>query len=164
MVYQVKAIKAKKMNIDQIRSAIKADIKEFRRAVIFDDFRGTVKTWKNEKPNFKSQIKENKDFIITAYLVEDGSKGSKKWIFLNGGTSVRWAVMSPDWKSKTTPGTLKSGRGRGRVLAVGKKRLRRPRPGIEARNWTKIIFDTRSPEFAEIMDFANKKGVGKLYK
>ena len=163
MAFGIKPIKPKKMKIDQIRTEIRKDITAFRRRVIFDDFRGTVKTWKHDTPNFKSEVVERNDFIIKAFLVRDGSLGSNKWFWLNNGTKTRWALMSGDWQSKTKPGTLKAGGGRGRVIVVGKRHLRRPRTGIEDRHWTELIFETRNPEFVAIVNEANRRGVNKIY-
>lgn len=56
--------------------------------------------------------------------------------FLDEGTRVRYATMSPDFKAKTKVGRLSSTAGRGSMLFVSK---RRPRPGIAARNWTPLL-------------------------
>lgn len=160
---KVKPIIPGKMKIDELRAGFKKDITAFRRRVVTGDFRGTVRPWKHETPNFKSDVNEGKDFVIRAYLVKDGSLGSNKWLWLNAGTKERWALMSGDWQSKTTPGTLNVRGGRGRVLVAGRRRMRRPRPGIKARNWTELIFQLRNPEFVDIMDAINKSGLDKLY-
>ena len=54
---------------------------------------------------------------------------SKKFLWLEHGTRIRRRVMSKDWQSKTTPGSLQSGSGAGKALGFGS------RPGIEPRNW-----------------------------
>ena len=56
--------------------------------------------------------------------------------WVDRGTRIRYATMSGDWKSKTKPNVISSYAGRGRVLFVSRKR---PRPGIEARNFRDII-------------------------
>lgn len=168
MAPKVKPIIAKKMRLKQVKPTIIKAFKEFRREVIFTDFRGTVSAWKKEKPKFKSRVGENKgNLVVQAGLAEESSKGAKKWIFLNVGTSLRWAVMSPNWKSKTKPRQLKSGGGRGKAIIVGKRAMQRrnikPRPGIDAREWTPEIFETRSPEFVKVAEKANKIAMDNIY-
>ncbi len=64
------------------------------------------------------------------------------WWYLNKGTSVRRALLSRDWQSKTKPNWLGSGSGSGRVILISK---RFNFPGIKARNWqTIVISNTRS--------------------
>lgn len=64
------------------------------------------------------------------------STSDKIWWYLNLGTSVRRALLSPDWKSKTRPDWLGSGSGAGCVILVSK---RFAFPGIQARNWQRIV-------------------------
>lgn len=53
--------------------------------------------------------------------------------YLDEGTGVRYATMTPDFVPKTTPGSLSSGTGAGRLNYVS---TLVPRPGIEARNFS----------------------------
>lgn len=62
----------------------------------------------------------------------------KPYIFINWGTTVRYAQLSPDWKSKSQPGQLPSGPGAGRVLFIDKSR---PKPGIKPRRFDKLVAD-----------------------
>jgi hypothetical protein len=62
----------------------------------------------------------------------------KTYGFLNDGTSVRYATMIPGYARKTLPGRLaaSSGDGSRGVLIIDRTR---PRPGIEARHFTKLV-------------------------
>lgn len=59
-----------------------------------------------------------------------------KW--LDKGTSVRYALMSKDWRSKTKPGYITSYQGAGHMVFVSRKH---PRPGITARQFSRIIHE-----------------------
>ncbi len=56
--------------------------------------------------------------------------------FLDKGTRVRRAIMSPDFVPKTTVGSLQSKRGRGGVVFISKKVNR---PGIKARKFSERV-------------------------
>lgn len=162
VVAQVKAIKPQKMRIDQVRlellDALRAEGKDVEKLL-----EQTWSTWNGDKPFAESVIGlTGKD--ATVITGPNGSeKALNKFRWLDEGTSKRWALMSSDWKSKTKPGTLKSGRGAGRVVVVGKRRMRRPRPGIKARGWTEKITKQRRKPFIKRMIKAKNKGLNKLY-
>lgn len=145
------------MNLKRLKRLL-TDTKSFEKRVT-GDFKETFSTWESDKPVLRSSSEFGNDIVVKVFVFGD-SKGTKKWIWLNGGTRVRYATMSQDWKSKTKPGVLKSGRGRGKVLYVNR---RRPRPGIHAREWTLIIFKSRSPEFKNIIENNNQSGLKVLY-
>jgi hypothetical protein len=115
------------------------------------DFYKPVKTWVGDKPEFK--YKATKDADVYKLLVttkDEDSAGTNKYRWLNFGTKVRRALMSRDFKAKTTPGFLGSGRGRGKMLFVSKKL---ERPGIKPRKWEHMIYKKWiKPWFTEIQD------------
>lgn len=78
---------------------------------------------------------------------------NKIWMFLDEGTRERWAIVSPDFESKTTPRDLTAGSGYGKVLLRGKANLLRhgygAQPGIEAREWLQLIHKQVAQEFPE---------------
>jgi hypothetical protein len=86
--------------------------------------------------------------------------GIKKWTWLDEGTSVRYATMSPDWQSKTRLKWFGSRAGRGRRLYV---RRDRPRPGIEARGWSEALILTRKNAFEKAIFEALKTGAEKMW-
>lgn len=90
-------------------------------------FEKTTRTWRNQ-PRFAARK------AYHGYGVTVDPEYPFEWI--NRGTRVRYATMSKDWASKTKPNVIASYKGAGRVLFVSRKR---PRPGIQARNFTDII-------------------------
>jgi hypothetical protein len=158
-VFQVKAIKAKPMRLKEVRlellNALRAEGKENEKLL-----EQTWATWKGDKPKAETLIGlTTKDAsVLTGPNGSEDALNKFKW--LDEGTCVRYATMSQDWKSKTTPGKLKSGRGRGRMLFVNK---RRPRPGIKARGWTELIQKRRRRPFTNAMIKAKNRGLDKLY-
>jgi len=65
-------------------------------------------------------------------------------VFLEDGTRIRYRNVSFDWKSRTKPGSLQFGQGKGRATGFGYN------PGLKARNFRDAIIDKRYPEFIRI--------------
>jgi len=83
--------------------------------------------------------------IIGEYATDPNkSKANLNYKFVVGGTKVRYATMTPDFESKTRPHALDSRPGAGGLLFVD---TRRPRPGIEAREYDKDIAKDQQPKF-----------------
>lgn len=162
VLLQVKGIKPQKMKLDNVRKellkAAEAEGKEVQKL-----YGQAVATWQGDKPDFETLI----DVTGRDVQVLTGPNGSqealKKFKFLDEGTRIRWALMSRDWKSKTKPGSLRSGRGRGRVVVAGKRHMRRPRPGIKARKWTETIAKRRRRPFTQRMIAAKNRGLKGIY-
>jgi len=93
-------------------------------------YAGTARTW-NNKPDFTVEINGRADRIEVL-----AGTDSKIYGYVDLGTRVRRAIMSSDWRSKTKPGSLKSGAGRGSVVFISKKVNR---PGIRARGFSEKI-------------------------
>jgi hypothetical protein len=138
---------------EEIRKGLEREAKEHRRLL-----RETVATWDGIKPHFttKTIVSPQRIFVETTTTGGFPSPtgkvtGAAKWWFLELGTEIRWALMSDDWSSKTTPGELSSGPGAGRVIIAGRRafleRNIAPRPGIEPRNWRAKINSMRSRSF-----------------
>lgn len=91
----------------------------------------------------------------------------KIWQYLNEGTSRRWALMSADWRSKTTPGEFRTRSGSGRVLVAGRRAMQArgigPRPGIKARGWIELLQRRRKGPFTQAAIEAMRRGAAKLY-
>jgi hypothetical protein len=79
---------------------------------------------------------------------------SKPYIYVELGTRVRYATMTPDFTAKTQPRVIDSGPGSGGVLFVNKQR---PRPGIEARHSNEVIARSAERYLPEIMSAAIKR-------
>jgi hypothetical protein len=162
-VIVVKAIKPAKLKIDAFRLEFLTGLHDVERQVIAD-YKKTTATWKGDRPAFQSAISLKQPGPTLVVDASGGNeKGVKKWNWLDKGTRVRYATMSADWQSKTTPRFIGSGAGRGRMLFVSKKH---PRPGIKAREWTEEITKVFTPKFKRRMeqamrDAARKSGHGR---
>ena len=119
------------------------------------DYRRTSETWDGEKPEYSSEVDTSLARILIAVIVGGSEKAQNKWGWLDKGTSVRRAVMSRDWKSKTKVWRLTAGPGSGRVVFISKKIAL---PGIEARGWTDMILETWRPKFQEMVFKATEVG------
>lgn len=101
------------------------------------DFHTTTESWSDEsKPDFK---------IVREEFLRRVTTDSAIYGYLNFGTSVRYAHMTPGYVPKTTPGFIGSGGGGGAVLFIDKSR---PMPGIEPRDFEGAIqkkWDERLP-------------------
>lgn len=96
-----------------------------------------VRPWKNsrDKPEFTIGTEYRSRLLIGWVKVsgEDAVKAHKTvWQLLEHGTRIRFMGVSGDWISKTQPGQLSSGAGRGETTGLD---FKDPSPGILARNW-----------------------------
>jgi hypothetical protein len=87
-----------------------------------NDFGKTVKTW-DDKPSFVIDKGQNTRVVSAKHKV---------YFFISGGTRIRYATMTANFKAKTAPGRFQAGAGAGGVAFISKKR---PRPGIKARKF-----------------------------
>jgi len=158
IVWTVKSIKPKKLRIDAVRlqllNALRAEGKVQR-----EKLEQTTATWKGEKPDFESLIGLSKGDASVATGPTGDEMGCKKWGWLNEGTRVRRALMSPDWRSKTHRRNFRSGAGAGHMVYVSR---RLNRPGIKAREWTKLLQEQRRRPFTKRMMQAMRRGLNKL--
>ena len=155
MAFVVKSIKPQKMKLKQIRFEVLNALRK-EGAVHVREYKDTVKTW-TTKPTFGYLISTAQGDL----MVVSGPKDKGEiWGYLDKGTKVRHAVMSKDWKSKTSPGRWRSGRGAGRMVFVSRKiRL----PGIKARGWTEDLSKRRKRPFQRNILKAVQRGAKRLY-
>jgi uncharacterized protein YeaO (DUF488 family) len=155
MVIRLKPKTAKKLNAkaitDELFKELSASGFDIRR-----DFARTTKTWQGDKPEFRKETKRQRGGLrLTIFMV---GEGIDIWNYLDRGTSVRYATMSPDFQAKTAPRVVDSRRGSGRRLFVDKSR---PRPGIKAREWRIVLTETWEPELNDRLEAAFERGVKK---
>lgn len=127
-----KAVRPPKMKIKQFKRILNKTVKTYADVTLRKEFDATQSTFKGKFPIIiKDESGRNR--IAWSCIVN-----GKIYFFISEGTSVRYATMSPDWRSKTrpSPGGLKAGAGRGRKLFVNRSR---PRPGIKARKFDERI-------------------------
>jgi hypothetical protein len=160
VVVSIKAIKPKKLKVDaisqQILFALQDESKDHKRLL-----GQTTQTWGGAAPTPESLIDLSRggDAVVISGM-GGSAEGIKKWNFLNEGTKVRRAVMSKGWQSKTAPGRLRSGRGRGRVVFISR---RISRPGIKPRGWTQRITKMRRKPFQRRITKAMQRGAQGLF-
>lgn len=101
-----------------------------------------TKTWQSHHPVFSREVRrENNRIYNTVYTDSD------VFFWLNYGTSKRFAVLSSDWSSKTSVGSLVAGAGSGSVIGISKIAM----AGIKARKWTELVQERLTPEFVTEM-------------
>lgn len=136
----------------EIRNALWKEAIEIHR-----QYKLCVSTWDEKSKFVKEKVASQKDAIVRV------KTDDPRFYFLDKGTKIRWALMSGDWKSKTRPHWVGSGRGRGRAVLIGRRAFRRrglaARPGIEARHFTEDIIKAREKPFKLAMKEAFKVGV-----
>lgn len=140
---------------DEIEKAVKAVALEIQK-----DFERTVATWK-DKPDFEIETKTGA--AASGIKITVTPDPEKPYLFVDKGTKVRYATMSKDFEAKTDPNVIQAFPGKGKMLFVNKKR---PRPGIKARNFSKIIAKTNKAELARevknaLARAARRSGYGK---
>ena len=122
-----------------------------------NEFKKTYRTFKH-KPSFRQEVKTSvKEFTGSALTTGDGST-ENPYPFITKGTAVRYAVMTPDFKAKTTVRTIGSGSGRGGLAYIDK---RKPLPGIKAREFEQEIAKQEQPKFKKRGEAAMKEAVKK---
>lgn len=138
-VLRAKAIKPDFLKVDNIRKELLNELRREGKA-LKRDFDKTIAGWEGDKPTFSPEIGLTSREASVIVRPRGNDKGVNKWGWLDKGTSIRWALMSRDWRSKTKPGKLSSGGGAGRVVIAGRRAMQRrnigPRPGIRARGWS----------------------------
>jgi len=90
------------------------------------NYKKTTHTWNNQ-PQFDIDVQKS----AYSYATEIGTN-DKIYKFIELGTRVRRALMTPDFRAKTKPGWLGSRKGKGGVAFISKKLAL---PGIVARNF-----------------------------
>lgn len=112
----------------------------------------TIATWDDPPKMVGNTAYKGGNPTVTAGPPDDGSFQSRKWMWLNQGTRVRYADLSSDWQSKTAPGVVHSGAGAGTVLRRGARA--KPHRGIEPRRWSEIIANMERDNFTRLIQRA----------
>jgi hypothetical protein len=116
-----------RLDVAKVKAAVQKSLDESA-LLIQTAFQLTVSTWA-DKPTFEITKTETSRVIRTSNRI---------YGFINYGTSVRYATMSPDFAAKSQAGFAGAGGGRGGVSFVSRAH---PRPGIKARKFDKQIRD-----------------------
>lgn len=125
------------------------------------DFDATQSTFKRKFPIILRD-RSGRNIIAWACIVD-----GEIYVFISEGTGIRWALMSSDWRSKTQPGRLKPGRGRGGVVIAGRRAMTarniRPRPGIKGRKFDKQIAKKEQTPFKRKIQQVTERAAGRLF-
>lgn len=160
-----KSIKPQKLKVDAIRLELLNALRKEATA-IKKEYQKVVNTW-DDAPKFDSAISLTGGNASALVGPTGSQKQVNKFLWLDKGTRIRWALMSKDWRSKTRPGGLSSGPGGGRVVVAGRRAMQArniaPRPGIQARNWTTLIAQRRKRPFQRAMVKAMQVGASKAF-
>jgi len=114
------------------RKAFMAQMKEVMRFAE-KRFGETTRTWRHAV-KFDITLRPETTQIVGGCFTQD-----EVYFYLDGGTRVRYATMTPDFQAKTRPWWIGSGPGRGGVRYINR---RRPRPGIKARHFADAVADS----------------------
>jgi hypothetical protein len=114
---------------------------------------------------FANRIAGSVKNTLSFYIYTD----SDIYRFVDGGTEVRFALMSKDWESKTSPGKLSPVLGAGNVELYGDGYIKvfgqdNPRPGITPRMFSDIIYNAEIGLFRKNLANASRRGTRKLAK
>lgn len=150
----------KKANLEQLKAEIRRTAMDTAKFVQ-KSYEVTVVTWVS-RPTFPIIDIYTPDMIGFTVGYEDNI-----YKFLDWGTDERWALMSDDWTSKTSPNSMFSGAGSGHAAIRGMGAMTKhglaARPGIEARGWTKMIIQNNKLYFKVKMKDAFRRATGRLF-
>ena len=121
-----------------------------RRAV--QEFRKTHQTWQEQKPTWRRDLRV--DFGSRGWQVDTSHR---IYFFLNDGTRVRYAAMTPGFQPKTRVGFIGSVAGQGGFSHLNIRRPPGPN-GIDARKWDEAIKKRMTPIVVKGYEKAMKVG------
>lgn len=137
---QIKAKGPEKFDSRRLQARLLNLLKDYLRKMQFDLDSVTL-TW-NHQPSWRPELHYAGGDMYIRITTEDPVFG-----YLDEGTSIRWAVMSRDFRAKTEVRSFGSFPGSGRAVIRGRGAMTSrgiaPRPGITAREWTKLITEIR---------------------
>jgi len=108
------------------------------------DYRVTTQTW-NNKPSFSITKIPGHSFDRVIGTDSDIYK------FVDKGTRIRYAVMTPDFQAKSRVKVIGSRKGRGGFSHMN---FKKPKPGIEAREFSEEIADKWTKLLPRLIDRA----------
>lgn len=156
LAIEVKAIKPKNMNVSAFRQSVERGLDSGAK-VIKSSFEETTATFRRKPP-----VRIRARLAYRLIWVDDEIYG-----YISKGTPIRWAIMSKDWRSKTKPGRLRPGPGRGRVVVAGRRRMQKlgipARPGIKGRKFDKQIIKRDKSKVQKGVDKEIKSAAGRVF-
>lgn len=122
-----------------------------------------VRPWKKakDKPEFRIKVEKKYRLIVgTVKVIGQAAESASitVWQLLEHGTRIRFMDVSPDWISKTAPGRLSSGAGRGQKEGLN---FDDPNPGIVEREFGENVAKAQETATDEFVREGWKKGFQK---
>lgn len=150
----IKSLRPRPMNVsgyrDEILSQLRKEGTQMRN--LFDR---ATRTWK-PSVRFRTDVRVSGNDAEVKVSTKD-----IRFISVDKGTKVRWAVMSSDFSPKSQVRSLTASSGKGGSVIRGRgamqKRNISPRPGIKARNFSVEVRKVRRPIFFFNMRRAMKR-------
>lgn len=154
VVELAKAIKPKKLKVNQVRLKILNELRAEGR-IIKTEFEKTTATWKGAKPTFEVAIGLAKGNAIVLVGPGGNAEGAQKWVWLNEGTKPHPItakrkpnlVFRTNFSPKTSVRTFASKAGS--VSPPWRATKKVNHPGTEARDWTGEIAKRRRKKFVQ---------------
>jgi hypothetical protein len=135
MAFLARAIPAKPFRTAALRAYMASALRQSRQDVL-KDLESTVNTW-NHTVNFTVRIYyRGANAELLAYT------GDYVWNILNTGTLRKFAHVSSDFRPKTRVRRIPAMAGAGTVYPS-----KTPTKGIDARQWTAVIFEKNEKVF-----------------
>jgi hypothetical protein len=151
---KVTGIFPKRFKKDAFETEFLKAAEETSRATV-KEFKKTHQTWQEQRPTWRRDVQSKFSGIVwqvdTSHLI---------YYFLNNGTDVRYAAMTPGFKPKTRPGFIGSTPGFGGFSHLNTRNPPGPN-GIEGRFWDKAIKKKMEPIVVKRYEKAMKAGAQK---
>lgn len=153
----MKAIKARPMRLGNLkRSILDAPLRKYA-GLAAQQMERTAVNFRVVAPRFVAQtdVDDNGVFVGPA-----DTPSGMIWFYLDRGTLVRYAVMTPDYQPGTSPGSFATSVAQGQTAFVDTSR---PLPGIEPRRWSEMIANNLGPRFQADVLKSLEKRIKRLY-
>jgi len=141
--------------VSEVRGAVLAEMRNKQSKKMIEFHNQTIRTWQ-DPPEFLPKFKYAGGEIELWTVATGTELEIWKWIWLDEGTRVRHAILSDDWISKTQPGQLVAGAGRGRVKGVNKNYIG---AGIQPRDFAEQIAKEMDKTLADDIQAAINRGL-----
>jgi hypothetical protein len=142
------------MNIMQYEAKLRKVVRE-ETEIVERMYKRVSDGFSPPKPKYKKTVRK-----VGGNIRGTTSTDDRRMFHLDRGTKTRWAVMSPDFRPRTTKRTLGIRGRQGRSVIRGRQAMTArsiaARPGIEPRQWTIEIRRRRNNPFLDKMRRAMK--------
>lgn len=134
----MKIFKARPFRITNLAITVKRTLAETGSRAL-DDYKGTIQHFEEISPTFKLTRHDGGFRVV---VKPDNDHDGEIYNYVDIGTRVRYATMSPKFRPKTIPNTLRTGPGHPPIRPLFVDR-NNPQPGIAARGYSDLIAKNR---------------------